>query len=131
MGRWLAACLILCYASPATGQEVRAAEIDRTDPVEVTEALFIAARTGDPSQLASLCHPEAETDGDLQRICDLTTEHEMWSEFVEWFSRGKVSGPATITEGVAVVPILFGPDGRDEERMGLILLEGKWYLASL
>ncbi len=131
MGRWWMICLALSYATPALGQEVQAGEVDHTDPVKVTAALFDAAKTGDPSKLASLCHPDVENDGDTQSFCDLTIEDEFWSEFVEWFARGKVSGSATITEGVAVVPILFGPDGTREERMELVLLEGKWYLTGI
>ncbi len=71
---------LCCSSLPAL------AEVDFTDPEAVTTAIFEAARTGDDSELASLCDPLGENDGDTrQYICEMTAISEGWSEYVTYF----------------------------------------------
>ena len=111
-------CLIagLCLLSlPA------AADVDFANPEMVTTAIFEAARTGDDSELAMLCDPEGENDGDTRKyICEMTATSEGWSEYVTYFAKARVSGPAVIGGNTAKVPFLFGPDGTQPETMTLI-----------
>lgn len=105
-------------------------EVDFTDPASVVEAVFTAAQTEDFSVLSSLCDPLGDNDGDTQTICDITDDHEDKDSFVEYFAPGKISGEVVIDGDTAQVPILFGPDGEQEETIILILRDGKWYLYS-
>jgi len=102
--------------------------VDFSDPVSVLEAVFEAARSEDFDDLAYLCDPLGENDGDTQMICDITFGHPDRDEFVEFFATGKVSGPAVIDGDTAAVPFVFGPDGDDDETMNLVLRDGRWYL---
>jgi hypothetical protein len=63
-------------------------------------------------------------------ICDVAADETNREEFVQYFATGKISGDAQISaDGMqAEVPFLFGPDGADEEIMGLINRDGQWYL---
>lgn len=108
----------------------KAAVVDHADPAKVTKAIFDAAAAGDASQLKGLCDPAGKNDGDTRRICELTKEHEKWSEFVDYFKKGKLVGDATVTGDKAAVSILFGPDGTKPETMKLVQRDGKWYLSS-
>ena len=113
--------------TPASAKKPR---VDHEDPVKVLEAVFTAARSKDPSALASLCDPEADNDGDTKRICTLTKDADGWDEFVTYFKKAKVSGEAVIVEDRATVPFTFGPDGTDKEEMRLIRRGDHWYLSS-
>ncbi|HYF64973.1 MAG TPA: hypothetical protein VD886_19265 [Herpetosiphonaceae bacterium] len=114
-------------AAPAGG------EVNFSDPVSVAEAVFAAAQSEDYSQLAGLCDPQGQNDKDTQMICDLTADETERGSFVTAFAKGKVAGPAAIaTEGsdqIAEVPIVFGPDGDQEETLKLVQRDGKWYLS--
>jgi tetratricopeptide (TPR) repeat protein len=101
-------------------------------PEGVVQAVFDAAQSGDFSALEGLCDPLGENDGDTQMICDVATEDANWDEFLEYFAAGRVSGEAQISPGgdSAEVPILFGPDGDQEETMTMINRDGRWYLFS-
>ena len=107
------------------------ANVDFTDPEMVTAAIFEAARTGDDSELAALCDPEGENDGDTRKyICEMTASSEGWGEYVNYFAKGQVSGSAVISANTAKVPFLFGPNGTQKETMNLIRRGEKWYLLS-
>ena len=107
---------------------VRGYEIDQSTPEKAVEAVFNAARSGDISNLKSLCDPEGENDGDTRRICELSEADA--AEFFEYFKNGKVNGKAEINGNMAAVPILFGPEGKKEETMNVVKRGDKWYLSS-
>lgn len=131
MTRYLGACALLSLlAVPALAQEREQATIDFTDPAQVVTAIFHAARSGDASALPELCPPEGGNDGDTRNICEMTTNHPEWDEFVSWFATGKLTGEATITDDRATVPFVFGPDGTSSEQMNLVRIDGRWYLSS-
>lgn len=107
------------------------AEVDFSDPAAVVDAIFVAAKSGDDADLASLCDPQGENDGDTREyICEMTADSGGWGEFVEYFSEGSVAGDAVIDGDEAAVPILFGPGGKRDETMNLIRRNGGWYLMS-
>lgn len=121
---------------PATAtSETAAVEVNFSDPVSVVEAVFAATQSEDYSSLAGLCDPQKQNDIDTQKICDLATDETDRVEFIAAFAKGKVAGPAAITtEGsdqIAEVPVLFGPDGDEEETFKLVQRDGKWYLFGL
>ena len=119
--------LLTLLAVPAAAQDTRP---DFSDPVQVVEAIFEAARTGDPSILAELCPPDDANDGDTETLCRMTRESEHWEQFVALFSHGEVIGEAVIEMNRATVPFRFGPDGERQEEMRLALNDGRWYLIS-
>jgi len=102
--------------------------LDFTDPVKVVQAIFDAAKNKDIVILTALCDPKGENDGDTRRICEVAKDPKKLAEFVTWFAKGKVTGKAVIKGDRAVVPFLFGPDGKRKEEMHLIKRAGKWYL---
>ena len=104
--------------------------LDQSDPVSVVNAIFFAAQTGDYSNLASLCDPNGDNDGDTQAICDITAESDDVDLFAEYFALGQMQGQAEVEGDEASVPFTFGPNGTDEETMNLILRDGVWYLYS-
>jgi len=129
----LALLSLVLVAAPALardGQPAYPGTVDHSDPVAVTVAIFIAARTLDASDLSGLCDPLGENDGDTRDICQLTPDDGKWDEFVAWFEWGMVSGSATIEGDRATVPLLFGSDGSRSEEMNLINRDGMWYLSS-
>ncbi len=101
-------------------------------PEGVVNAVFTAARTTDFASLANLCDPTGENDKDTRLVCELATDSEFRDRFVEYFSQGKITGDAQISDdgNSAEVPVLLGPDGDKEELMKLIKRDGKWYLSS-
>jgi hypothetical protein len=96
----------------------------------VVQAIFDAAKNKDIVILTSLCDPKGENDGDTRRICNVAKDSKKLDEFVLWFSKGKVTGKAIIEGDRAMVPFVFGPDGKKKEEMNLIKRDGKWYLYS-
>jgi hypothetical protein len=107
--------------------------VDLSDPASVVGAIFAAAQSQDFSPLAGLCDPLKQNDNDTQMICDLATDEAERGSFTDAFAQGKVAGPATISsEGadqIAEVPIVFGPDGSQQETVKLVQRDGKWYLS--
>lgn len=99
-------------------------------PEDAVGQLFVAARGGSPDGLARLCDPLAENDGDTERICALSANTDEWTEFVEWFRAGRVSGPVEIVGDEATVGVVFGPVGERAEEMELIKRGRRWYLAA-
>jgi hypothetical protein len=104
------------------------AKADQSDPAKVVEFVFAAAAAGKPDGLAGLCDPGGGGDGDVKDICGVKTGDPKWEEFVSYFGKGKVSGPAKIEGETAAVEIMFGPKGDKKETMNLKKLDGKWYL---
>ena len=102
--------------------------VDFTDPVSVLQAVFTAARTEDFAALSGLCDPRGENDDDTALICAITAEHPDKDSFVEYFAPARVAGNAAVDGDRAEIPFLFGPDGAQQETMGLVQREGKWYL---
>jgi len=103
--------------------------VDFTDPVSVLQAVFAAAQTEDFAVLSSLCDPRGENDDDTALICAITADHPDRDSFIEYFSQAKVTGDAAIDGDRAEIPFLFGPEGDQEETMGLVQRDGKWYLS--
>jgi hypothetical protein len=103
-------------------------KLDQSDPVKVIEHVFAAAATGKADGLGALCDPAGGGDGDVKNICGAKPGGPKWDEFVNYFAKGKVSGPAKIDGESAAVEILFGPKGDKKETMNLKKLDGKWYL---
>ena len=120
-------------ADPAADPAPAAApgSVDQTDPAAVVAVVFEAAKTGDTSKLAGLCHPDVDADGDVKDLCAMTKDHEKWSEFEEYFKDGAVAGEPTVEGETASVAIKFGPGGSESETMQLARKDGSWYLAGL
>ena len=106
-----------------------APSVDFTDPVSVLQAVFTAAQTEDFAVLSSLCDSRGENDDDTALICAITADHPDKDSFVEYFAHAKIAGDAVIDGDRAEIPFSFGPDGDQEESMGLVQREGKWYLS--
>jgi hypothetical protein len=106
-----------------------AQSVDFTDPASVLEAVFTAAQTEDFAVLSGLCDPQGENDDDTALICAITAGHPDKDSFVQYFALAKIAGEAAVEGDRAEVPFLFGPEGDQEETMGLILRDGKWYLS--
>ena len=111
----------------ADGSPPKTAEASaQATPEDVVNTVFNAAKTKDYSGLSKLC--AADADGDSKRICEIKDEDK--AEFEGYFSKGKITGAATITGDAAEVPITFGKDGTKAETMNLVKVDGKWYLKS-
>ncbi len=107
-----------------------AASVKATTPEKVVESVFVAARTGEFSNLKMLLPPSGNADGDVKRVCGVGEADEAGqSEFRKYFSKGGVSGKARIKGDKAEVDFLFGPDGRKKETMELVRENGRWYLS--
>ncbi len=111
------------------GSPVEAATApDFADPASVLQAVFQAAASGEYENLAGLCDPLGENDGDTALICEITAEHEAAGEFAEFFGNGRINGEVTVNGDTAELPFLFGPDGDQAETMTFIRRDGQWYL---
>ena len=104
----------------------------QSDPVQVVEAVFEAARTKDYSVLSTLCDPMGENDDPTSNICNVDNDSkERENEFIDFFSKGKVAGEAVIQGNTASIPIKFGPTGKKDEVFVLVLRNGLWYLGQI
>lgn len=103
--------------------------IGTNTPESVVELLLTAAREGSAEGLSQLCDPLAENDGDTERICTLSPGTEEWTEFVEWFRDGRVTGPVEIIDDQAGVGFVYGPGGERADTMELVKRGRRWYLA--
>lgn len=111
-------------------------------PQDVVNTLFEAAKTDNPALLKGLCPPNQSNDGDTDCVCALASgyqphkcaedshNHMLWKEYVEYFERGKINGEVRIGGNYAKVPFVFGLDASRSETMGLVLVDGRWYLMS-
>jgi len=113
----------LTFGQPAAGGSV-----DQSDPAKVVQAVFAAAQTQSFAALSGLCDPQEENDEDTALICAMTADHADKDSFVAYFATGKINGEVTVSGDRAQVPILFGPNGDQQETMSLIQRDGKWYL---
>jgi len=107
-----------------------AKRVDHSDPVSVTTAVFRAAATAETKDLKGLCDPDGKNDGDTKAVCRMTTTSKDWPDFVKYFAKAAVSGPARIQGNKAEVPFLFGPRGTKKETMVLVRRGSGWYLSS-
>lgn len=118
-------------SSSDADSKAKVVELDQKNPVSVVNYLFVAAKTGDYSQLSGLCRPDGKGDGDTKRICEVANgDEKLKQEYSKYFKNGKVDGDAKINGDRAAVPIKFGPNGNKDETMNLALIDGKWYLSS-
>jgi len=119
----------LTFFEPGGGAAVPPVAVDFTDPASVLQAVFTAAQTEDFAVLSSLCDPRGEGDEDTTFICTITADHPDKDSFVAYFAQARIAGEVAIDGDRAEIPFLFGPDGDQEETMGLIQRDGKWYLS--
>jgi hypothetical protein len=133
--RWMglaATALLWCWGC-AGGSDPAAATsgkqgVDRSDPKNVVEAIFKAAKTGDASHLQGLCDPKLTTDIDARRICDYAAGFDPEGEFPMFFASGRIVGNRRETDDWAEVPFVYGPNGDLLDTMVLAKRDGKWYL---
>lgn len=105
--------------------------LDQSNPENVVNAIFEAAKTGNLDLLTGLCDPMAENDGDTRRMCAANEANDQEKEeFITYFKDGKIAGEVLIEGDEARVPFLFGPGATENEEMVLINRDGKWYLYS-
>jgi hypothetical protein len=112
----------------------------QSDPKQVLEEVFRAAKNSDFSNLHQLCPPDKSNDGDTQKyICDVATSSEqIKSEFIAYFKEAHITGDVVYLnspDGVelAEIPFWFNhPSGgnRCNEVMKLVKVDKKWYLLS-
>jgi hypothetical protein len=102
--------------------------IDQGTPRSLVEGIFQAAQKGDLQALTVVAAPQG-ADGDVRDIAAIAkAEPEHQTRFREAFGKGRISGEIEEQGDTARVPILFGPDGADEETFELVRVDGKWYL---
>jgi hypothetical protein len=100
-----------------------------TDPRYIAETIFNAAYSQDFSKLSGLCHEEIETDGWGRQVCMVAQAREKGRDtFIGMFEQGWVSGEVRVNDGIAQVPVTYGPDGVQEGFLYAIEREGLWYL---
>ena len=102
--------------------------VDFADPASVVQAIFLAAQTQKYEQLAGLCDPLGEHDGDMDLICNMNAGHPDVASFVAFFANAQIAGEPVIDGDQAKVPVLVGSNGDQEETMNLIQRDGEWYL---
>jgi hypothetical protein len=102
--------------------------VDFADPKSVTAHVFHAARTGDTSQLPTLCDPRGQNNDDTRRICGLTQTSPEWPSFVRAFRLAHLNGEPRVSGDQALVDFVYGPDGKASETMELVRRDGRWYL---
>ncbi len=110
---------------------------DQELPENTVNLLFESARQQNSSGFKNLCHPDADNDGDVQRICDLNPESPDYAFTMRCLATGRITGPTRYhrekSKLVAGVPISFDTrvcrsDRLREETMDLIQIEERWYL---
>lgn len=100
-----------------------------TDPRHIAETIFNSAYSQDFSQLSQLCHEDVETDGWGRQVCMIANAREKGIDtFIGMFEQGRVVGEVLINDGVAQVPVVYGPDGVQDGFLYAILHEDLWYL---
>ncbi len=102
--------------------------IDFSNPASVMQGVIDSARFEVYDELAGLCDPLGENDGDTAVICEMTANHPDKDELANYFAFAHITGQVTIDGDHAQIPFIFGPDGDQEETMDFILRDGKWYL---
>lgn len=100
----------------------------QSTPSMTVEAIFAAAKGGDPKLLADLCDPQEQGDIETRRICDYANGFDPDGEFPMFWGSGKIDGEPMVSESNALVPILFGPRGDRRDTLELVKRGEKWYL---
>lgn len=121
--------LLSCFFFQACTGKRNNNSIDFSNPVKVVQVIFDAARNKDSSRLSLLCHSNGQYDGDVRDICEMNPKHKKWGQFLRWFAKGEVVGKPIIRKNHAQVKFMFGPLGKDREKMSLVQYDGKWYLS--
>lgn len=104
--------------------------VDQSKPENVVNAIFDAAKSGDPSALAGLCEPSVSKDHDVTMICGFKKGDKTWEAFLEDGKSGKIT--STKAEGDdAKVDFTYGKDGSKKETIELKKVGDKWYLAKM
>ena len=112
------------------GDQTVAETIDQSKPETVLQAVFDLSKPGGDLKLLKPLQGRG-ADGDVKDVCSVGEgPPEAQKEFREYFSTGKITGPARIEGERAQVDFLFGPNGRKKETMNLTRHDGKWYLSS-
>ena len=119
------------------------APCDQSDPRNVVQRLFDAARADDPRMLAGLCDPDHNNDGDTECICALdpgysgrdpdvkTHCHLSWEEFKIQFSKGRLAHDPGHEPNEAQVEFYYGRYGKKRASMAVNYKNGMWYLHSI
>jgi hypothetical protein len=103
-------------------------EINQDDPEMVMEGIFLAAKSGNYTGLDGICADNA--DGDCKSICSIATaDAKKKEEFKSYFSTG-ITTNTELNGSKATVEFKFGPDGKKDEKMELVLVNKKWYIQS-
>ena len=128
----LCLCLAACGGDDptTTGGTTTQDGVDQGNPRALAASVFAMAKSGNYAALEGIAAPSA--DGDCKRIAGVgKAEPDKQAEFAKYFSKGSVSGDATIDGDKATVPILFGPEGTKTETFHMVRIDGKWFLESL
>ncbi len=104
--------------------------VDLSKPEGAVNALFVSAKSQDPSQLPELCDPTGNNDSDTRRLCRTKPGEASWDMFVSWFAGGAVVGKARVDGDVAELDFTFGPERDRRETMKLVRHDERWYLYS-
>lgn len=123
----IAASLFLLLLMGASTQAFSQVPDAMKHPQGTMRLIFMAARSGDFTQLENLCDPQGESDGDTESICDAAGNPE---PFVEAFKDGRVVGMPRFSGNMAEVDFLFGEGAKQKETMTLIKRGEGWYLYS-
>ena len=124
MKKFIIATALILSAGITTAQS-------ESTPEATLQKVFDVAVSLEFTELARICDPMGEGDGDTQNICTIATASEdQQAEFVEYFATGKIVGEPIIDGLTAKVNFTFGPDGDREETMNMVNRRGVWYLSS-
>lgn len=106
-----------------------------SSPENAVKAMIESGKSGDYTQLAKLCNPAVKSDGDVKDICKMANgelkgddAEEMKKDYNEFFGNATIKGAARIKGNEAEVDIETSAEGGDKETIGLIQVDGKWYL---
>lgn len=99
------------------------------DPANVVMTIFQAAYSQNLSKLSSLCHPEIETDQWGRQVCMIAEAQPKGKDaFIGMFEQGRIVGKVTTENGIAQVPVVYGPDAVQDGTVWCVEKDGKWYL---
>ena len=104
------------------------AALDRTNPTNVLNAVFAAAKSGSCRILNTLFDPIGENDGDTRDICLTTESVAAQKDFVKHFAAGRIIGEPRIKNDRAQIPFVFGSEALRQETMELVRRGQAWYL---
>ncbi|MDP7654075.1 MAG: hypothetical protein QF757_05315 [Candidatus Marinimicrobia bacterium] len=124
-----------CSSDGIETADKEAATNFQSTPKAVMEEIIRAANTEDYSNLPLLCAPDGSGDRDTRKyICAINDADDAGKkEFISYYKTAKITGEATIEGNNASIPFWFnhpGGEGRSNETMNMVKIEGKWYLSS-